>query len=282
MNLRLPLAVTIIFFTFFSCEEKNNELPLAKVGEIQLTKNDLISEIPLNLDPEDSIVFVENYIHNWIVDHLITKKAEELIPNEVREVEKKMKKYKLSLISHEFEQFYVNKRLDTNINSFEIQDYYNNHLDDFVLNDYVVKCLYVKVPKNSKKIKEFKKYYHIYNENMIDDLMSIAQKEANSFYFNPDEWIYYDDLLKQVPQLEKFTKIYFIKTKKKVILESEDEMFFINIYDYLIKDGTSPMSFEKEKIKSIILNQRANQLRKKLRLDVYEDALKNKKIDKFS
>ena len=282
MNLRLPLAITITFFTFFCCEEKNSEPPLAKVGEIQLTKTDLISEIPLNLDPDDSLVFVENYIHNWIVDHLITKKAEELIPNEVREVEKKMKKYKLSLISHEFEQFYVNKRLDTNINSFEIQDYYNNHLDDFVLNDYVVKCLYVKVPKNSKKIKEFKKYYHIYNESMIDDLMSTAQKEANSFYYNPDEWIYYDDLLKQIPQLEKFTKIYFIKKKKKVILESEEEIFFVNIYDYLIKDGTSPMSFEKEKIKSIILNQRANQLRKKLRLDVYEDALKNKKIDKFS
>ena len=41
------------------------------------------------------------------------------------------------------------------------------------------------------------------------------------------------------------------------------------------------MSFEKEKIKSIILNQRANQLRKKLRLDVYEDAIKNKKIDEY-
>ena len=76
---------------------------------------------------------------------MITKKAEELIPNEVREVEKKMKKYKLSLISHEFEQFYVNKRLDTNINSFEIQDYYNNHLYDFVLNDYVVKCLFSEI-----------------------------------------------------------------------------------------------------------------------------------------
>ena len=215
MNLRLTLAITIVLFTFFSCKEKNSEPPLAAVGEIKLTKNDLISEIPINLDSEDSLVFVENYIHNWIVDHLITKKAEELIPDEVREVEKKMKKYKLSLISHEFEQFYVNKRLDTNINSFEIQDYYNNHLDDFVLNDYVVKCLYVKVPKNSKKIKEFKKHYHIYNEKMIDDLMSVAQKEANSFYYNPDEWIYYDDLLKQVPQLEKFTKIYFIKKKKK-------------------------------------------------------------------
>ena len=59
------------------------------MGEIQLTKNDLISEIPINLDAEDSLVFVENYIHNWIVDHLITKKAEELIPNEVRELKRK-------------------------------------------------------------------------------------------------------------------------------------------------------------------------------------------------
>ena len=83
-----------------------------------------------------------------------------------------------------------------------------------MLNDYVVKCYMLKYLR-IQKIKEFKKHYHIYNEKMIDDLMAVAQKEANSFYYNPDEWIYYDDLLKQVPQLEKFTKIYFIKKKEK-------------------------------------------------------------------
>ena len=150
LNFRLLLALSFVLITFFHVR-KNSEPPLAKVGENKLTKNDLISEIPLNLNSEDSLIFVENYIHNWIVDQLITKKAEELIPTEVSKVEKKIKKYKLSLISHEFEQFYVNKRLDTNIRSFEIQDYYNNHLDDFVLNDYVVKCLYVKVSKIQKK-----------------------------------------------------------------------------------------------------------------------------------
>ena len=121
----------------------------------------------------------------------------------------------MSLIAHEFEQFYVNKRLDTNINAFEIQDYYNNHLDDFVLNDYVVKCLYIKLPKSSKKVKDFKKYYHIYNEKMLDNLLTLAQKEATTFYYNPEEWIYFDDLLKQIPALEKFTKINFIKKSSR-------------------------------------------------------------------
>ena len=264
-----------------SCQEENNEVVIAKVQNYKLLKSELNTETPINLNTDDSLIFVQNYIHNWVVDHLISNKAAELIPSEVQKVEKKIEKYKLSLIAHEFEQFYVNKRLDTNINAFEIQDYYNNHLDDFVLNDYVVKCLYIKLPKTSKKVKDFKKYYHIYNEKMLDNLLTLAQKEATTFYYNPEEWIYFDDLLKQIPALEKFTKINFIKKKKKTILEVDDELYFVNIFDYIIKDGTSPMSFEKDKIKSIIMNQRANELRKKLRLDLYDDALENQLIEKY-
>ena len=116
---------------------------------------------------------------------------------------------------------------------------------------------------------------------MVDKLMPIAQKEASVFYYNPEEWIFFDDLLKQIPALEKYSKIDFIKKKKKVILEIGEEIYFINIYDFLIKDGTSPYSFEKDKIKSILLNKRASDLRKKLRQDLYEDGIKNKLIEKI-
>ena len=45
----------------------------------------------------------------------------------------------------------------------------------------------------------------------------------------------------------------------------DDELYFVNIYDYIIKDGTSPMSFEKDKIKSIILNQKSKRVEKKIK-----------------
>ena len=39
--------------------------------------------------------------------------------------------------------------------------------------------------------------------------------------------------------------------------------------------------FEENKIKSIILNQRAKSLRKKLRQDLYNDGVKNNSIEKI-
>lgn len=275
-----------IFFIFIitcllSCNNEIPDIQIARFNNQYLLRNDLVNEIPMNLSKEDSTLFVNNYIHDWMIDHLMMNKASEMIPSEVINVEKKIKKYKMSLISYEFEQFYIDKRLDTIINTFEIVDYYNNHLDDFVLNDYVVKCLYIKVPKDSKRLKDFKKNYFIKNEKMIDNVMSLAQKEAFTFYYNPEEWVYFDELLKKIPALEKYSKVDFIKKKKKVTLEYDNHIYLVNIYDFLIKDGTSPLSFEKDKIKSILLNQRANSLRKKLRHDLYEDGIKNNIIEKL-
>jgi hypothetical protein len=93
--------------------------------------------------------------------------------------------------------------------------------------------------------------------------------------------VFFDDLLKQIPILEKYSKIDFIKKKKKVVLEYNESVYFINVFDYIIKNGTSPLSFEENKIKSIILNQRAKNIRKKLRLDLYNDGIKNNLIEKF-
>ena len=271
----------IVILLSVSCKNESKELKLARFNDIFLYKSELINEIPITLNEKDSAIFADNYIHKWLVDQMIMEKSEEMIPLKFNNVEKKINKYKRSLITYEFEQFYINKRLDTSINSLEINDYYTSHLDDFVLNDYVVKCMYMKVPKKSKILKEVKKNYHIKNEKMVDQMMKIGQKENVKFYYNPEEWIFFDDLLKELPILENYSKVEFIKKKKKTIIEYNDYIYFVNIFDYIIKNGTSPLSFETNKIKSIILNQRSRDLRKKLRLDLYDDGMKNNYIEKY-
>ena len=274
------LFISIILLSL-SCERESTEVKLARFQNIYLNESNLVNEIPLNLNKEDSTIFVKNYIHKWLVNQMIMDKSENMIPFEVTNVEKKINKYKMSLISYEFEQFYINKRLDTTINKSEINNYYESHLDDFVLNDYVVKCMYIKVPKNSKLVAEIKNNYFLKNEKMVDQIMKTGQSEEASLYYNPEEWVFFDDLLKQIPILEKYSKIDFIKKKKKVVLEYNESVYFINVFDYIIKNGTSPLSFEENKIKSIILNQRAKNIRKKLRLDLYNDGIKNNLIEKF-
>ena len=284
MNISIIRSIYFSFIVILlsvSCKNESKELKLARFNDIFLYKSELINEIPITLNEKDSAIFADNYIHKWLVDQMIMEKSEEMIPLKFNSVEKKINKYKRSLITYEFEQFYINKRLDTSINSLEINDYYTSHLDDFVLNDYVVKCMYMKVPKKSKILKEVKKNYHIKNEKMVDQMMKIGQKENVKFYYNPEEWIFFDDLLKELPILENYSKVEFIKKKKKTIIEYNDYIYFVNIFDYIIKNGTSPLSFETNKIKSIILNQRSRDLRKKLRLDLYDDGIKNNYIEKY-
>lgn len=273
--------ILFILTLSISCKNENKEVKLARFNDVFLYQSELINEIPITLNENDSAIFANNYIHKWLVDQMIMEKSEEMIPLKFNSVEKKINKYKRSLITYEFEQFYINKRLDTSISYLEINDYYTSHLDDFVLNDYVVKCMYMKVPKKSKIIKDVKKNYHIINEKMVDQMVKLGQKENVKFYYNPEEWIFFDDLLKELPILENYSKVEFIKKKKKTIIEYNDYVYFVNIFDFIIKNGTSPLSFETNKIKSIILNRRSRDLRKKLRLDLYDDGMRNNYIEKY-
>ena len=142
--------------------------------------------------------------------------------------------------------------------------------------------MYIMIPKTSKLYKDVKKNYHMVNEEMVDQMIKISQNENVNFYYNPEEWIFFDNLLKEIPLLEKYSKVEFIQKKKKTILEYNNNIYFVNIFDYIVKNGTSPLSFETDKIKSIILNQRSKDLRKKLRLDLYDDGVKNNFVEKYT
>ena len=96
MNIKSLFFILGILSILTSCQEENNEVVIAKVQDYKLLKSELNTETPINLNTDDSLIFVQNFIYNWVVDHLISNKAAELIPSEVQKVEKKIEKYKLS------------------------------------------------------------------------------------------------------------------------------------------------------------------------------------------
>ena len=277
------IVYTLAFLSLCACEGKKNEnddLIIARVNEKLLFKTELANSIPTGLNKQDSINFVNQYVNSWIKNQLVLQKAEELLPEETKNVAKKLEEYRISLLSYEYEEIYIKKRLDTLVKDKEIESYYKNHLDDFILKDYIVKCLLITCDNSVPELNKVKQSYLLKNEEDELFLRSFAQNYNAEMYYNAEEWVYFDDLMKKVP-IEDYNKRRFIQRKKKVFIEEGGDLYFINIYDYKLKDEISPLSFEKEKIKSIILNIRMNELRKKLRLDLYNDAIKNNAIENY-
>ena len=66
-----------LLVTLGSCTKKQDhkgKKPLVEVGGKFLYKEDLQGVLPLNLAADDSVLFAESYIRNWIEDVLLFNK----------------------------------------------------------------------------------------------------------------------------------------------------------------------------------------------------------------
>ncbi|MEC8969434.1 MAG: hypothetical protein VX756_09820 [Bacteroidota bacterium] len=277
-NIVFNILFSIFLLSCNSVEIENDEIKIASVGNEILYQTELEYSFPSGLNEEDSISFLNQFVQNWIINQLLLQKAEELLPEKTKNVDAKLEQYRISLLSYEFEELYIKQRLDTTVSNDEILSYYEQHKDDFILKDYLVKCLILKCMNNLPDLEQVKKSYLLRKEEDEDQIRTFAQSYNAELYLNNEEWIYFEDLIAKVP-IEDYNKRRLITRKKKFFFEDNNIINFVNIYDYKLKDAVSPLSFEKERIKSIILNMRMNELRKQLRQNLYSDAQKNKSFE---
>lgn len=258
----------------------DTRVKIARVGDTFLYQEDLAGIYPKNISSEDSAVFAQSYVSTWLKEQAIIQKAKDVLPKESLDVKKQLEEYEKSLILFAFEKEMVKKRLDTVVSMEEIKDYYSKHSENFKLQDYIVKVLYLKVPVDAPKQNELRKWYKLTNEEDLLNIQNYASLYASNFYFGKDRWIFFDDVLKVIP-ITDINKASFIRNKRKVTFEEEGYIYYLNVLDYKLKDALSPLSLEKEKIKSILLNIRSTELIKELREEIFNEAKENKNVERF-
>jgi hypothetical protein len=260
-----------------SCEEEESvetQKFVASVGEYKLYVEDIVSEIPKGLSETDSLRYSEQYVDSWVKEHVVLHKAEELLPDDAKNVEKQLQKYKNSLLMYAYEKQYVKQRLDTLIPMEDIEAFYNNNIEDFTLRDYIVKAVYSKYTLLTPGLEDMNQWYKLNSEDDWVNYKAFTQMYAVDVQIDTTQWLYFNDVLDKVP-LEDLNKTSFIKYKKRTKFEDDNFMYYLNVLDYKLKNEPSPLEFEKDKIKGILLNQRMNELRKQLKEELYKDALKS-------
>jgi len=149
------------------------------------------------------------------------------------------------------------------------------------LKDDIVQVSFVKLAVKSKNLKQIRKLLKSEKEEDAIKLKNIAKDQASNYFLDEDTWILFDDLLKEVPLKTYNRNIYFSKDK---YVEVNDSLYtyMLRINSYRIRDNISPMSFEYNRIRSIIINVRKIALIEKMEQDVYQEALENGVIKIFN
>jgi len=279
MRIIILLLAVLVSCNLF--DEKKDNTAIARAENKYLIYSDIEDIIPKHLNKEDSLLFITNYINSWIKENLILQKAEINLSDNQKDFQKQLEDYRKSLLIYTYEKELIKELLDTNIVESEIQEFYEQNQQNFVLKDDIVKVRYLKVFKKAPQVQKIRKVYASLKPKDIEKLTELAHQYAEKFHLNDEEWIYYDELKKEVPLTLDQTTSY-LKNIKNIEVEDSLSYYFVFVKEYKLKNDVSPLSFETNNIKNIIINKRKLSLINKVSSDLYQEAIINNDIEIYN
>ena len=269
---------------FLSCDYLNKKqtsssLPIARVGDNYLYGEDIAKDMPLGLSVSDSGRLVDKYVDDWVKKQLLIIKANEELSINAINIDRKVEDYRYALIMHEFEKIYIGSHLNTEVTREEIESYYHERSDNFLLKQNIVRCIFAKIPSSAPDIFQIRRNIRNYPNTDIEDIKNYCYQFADLSFLDDSVWIGLDELVVNTPLAALQNKTQFLE--KTVYSETRDEsyIYLFRMVEYKISDQIAPLEYVKEDIENIIINKRKLALKKDLHETIYEEALKTKKFE---
>jgi hypothetical protein len=250
------------------------KVPVARVHDEYLYLSDIQQIFPDNVTKEDSLALAQSYINTWVKNQLILNKAELNLTPEQLDIKKQIDAYRSSLLIYKYEDQMVRERLDTIVKETEIEQYYNQNTSNFILDENLVKALYLKIPKSAPNIEDVKLWYKSQDKEYLKKLDSYCYNYASKYDYFDDNWVSFSQLKKELPQkIENDEEL--IKNNKYIEQEDDGFYYFVYLKENKLVGSLAPFVYVQTRIRDIIINKRKVKFLADLENEIYNDALDN-------
>ena len=264
----------ILIFSFLSgCSYFSKSLSgdgvIAKVGDKILLRRELASALQGGITQTDSVNQAKDYIQRWIRQELMLQMAEENLTDDQKDVQHEMDEYRTSLIIHRYQQQLINQKLDTVLTATDIRQFYDLHPERFILEQHIVKAIYIEVPKNVAKVDQLKRWMNSLDDKSRTELEKYSFQYATKFdYFN-EQWIDFNQIRSRMPV--SITSPDAALRRNSFIETYEGNKYYLAaIKDYRLKGDKAPFEFVKNSIANLILNNRKMEFIEELQKNIYQ------------
>lgn len=276
-----PLYFGLILLLFAACKVEQEKVPLAQVGTKILYLEEVEEVLPGNLSPEDSTIWMDDFIQKWVQRELMVLNAEENLSASQKDVSRELEDYRNSLITFRYKKALMEQKMDTLITDQEIEAYYESHKKEFILKNDIVKAVYLKTPLELSNPEILKELSMDNDPQKLLELDEYGIRYAKSYDRFDDKWVDANRILTQIP-LEIDNLERFLRRNKFIESDDTEYYYFICIRDFRFKGEYAPVDFVKSSIKNILLNQRKIDFLKKIETDVYQEGLESNKFKLYT
>ena len=280
----MNIFLIIIFTVLTTCDlprAKASIKPLARANDALLFKDDVDFSFIDGMTKPDSIIFVQNVINDWATNQLLIDGAIQNLNNKTQlDFEQLIQQYKRDLFSSAYLEVLVGNNLDSLVSYQELQEVYILNKELFTLKEDLLKLRYININTSLSNLNEVKQMFKRFNSDDRSKLDSMSI-QFNSFYLRDTTWIKKEDVISKIKPLEQgFNKVLL---KKSNFIELKDSLglYLIQIKEVLQRGKTAPVEYVSPTLKQIVINNRKLKLIRKLKSDIVNDAIKNKKFETY-
>lgn len=251
--------------------DHKGRIPLVGVAGKFLYQDDLQAALPLNLSADDSVLFAENYIKNWVEDVLLFEKAEGNIPDNEK-IKSLVESYRKALVMHTYQEALVKQELADEITQDEVVAFYEQNKQLFLLDKPLVKGLFMKVPLKTSKLSDVRRWYKKNTQDAIEQLEKYSLLNAVTYDYFYDRWRPLEEIEALVPTKTWESDSDYLKKNPNVELKDTAFYYFLHIEEFQGKGEQKPLDFAEEEIKEILINLKRVEFINKVKNELYHQA----------
>lgn len=263
----------------YGCSQRvdhGGRIPLVEVEGMFLYTEDLERVKPAGLSRDDSVMFAEKYIRNWIEDALLWQKAVRNVGSGT-EVEEMVAAYRRSLVLHLYQQALMDERINSEIGNHEVDSFYQLHPENYRLEYPLAKGLYIKVPLDGKDINKIRQWYTRTDRETLEKIEKFSLRHAVDYLYFYDRWTRIEDVIRKMPVNVNDVSAY-VKRFPEVEVKDTAFYYFLHVDSLLDVGDLKPVEYAAGEIREALQNARRVDFMKQLRNQLYEEAQKQNKV----
>lgn len=273
------IFIILTICSIVSCDSSSSGKVIARAFGNELYDTDIANLISDDASFEDSVFLTKEFVNIWVSKQVLLNEAEQILNSQEKDKSKELEAYKHDLISYELLNKLVRQEIDTSFSNQELELYYDENKNEFELTQNIIKLVFYKIPLESKNLDLLWSSFKANDQSINPILVSLSSRGGN-YYENGNSWVFFDDILKEIP-INTYNQEHYLNNHKYIRINEGDFVYFVKINDFKIRSMLSPFVLERQKIKEILLMKRQQELQKTIESDLLDKAYRNKKIQLF-
>ncbi len=269
------VAASVILFAGVSCstQEEHDEV-IVSVGDATLTRNQLMTTLPVVSSASDSAVFADEFVRAWVFRQVLLQKAEQYLSSETDDIEAAVDEYRTSLVIETYQNKLVDQKFNYSPSDADVEAYYKDMKQNFILNEPIIKGLYAVLPAKTPDLKGFVRLLTNLDEDASARVEEYLYKNATQYKSFFDSWTTYSSVKKFFPADAVPDDPKSLAGKPVTQIEIDGNIYIIKVTEAISAGGQSPLDYVSGDIKNILVSKRKLEFLSSANRDLYDEAVK--------